>query len=111
MAGSIDRYGTIVESPGPWPDSEGVVLSNKPLLGLLIAGGGPSTIEISIDNGVTWVALMEADGTTPAVNVASDVFISSNDLAPLAAYCINPVRVRVANPATSVTAVTWICAG
>ena len=104
---AIDRFGTLVEDP---LDGTGVVLANKPRLGVVIVGGGPSTIEVSIDNGVSWLALTEADGITPAISIASGAAISSNDLAPLAAYCIQPVRVRLA-AYTSVTAVTWICAG
>ena len=101
--GAIDRYGTLVVDPMV-VDDIGVQLANKPLLGLIIEGAGTFGIEVSIDGGTTWFAM------DPAVSVSAGAAISSSELAPLAAYCIQPVRVQL-DSYTGATAVTWVCSG
>ena len=94
--GAIDRYGSIVEDP---MDSRGVILSNKPLMGIVIEGTGSFGVEVFIDaddetadddpSTGTWYTLDPQIAITAGVAVSSDVFT------PLAAYCVAPVRVRL----------------
>jgi hypothetical protein len=99
--------------------SGGVFLEARPILGLvvpaLVAAAGV-TLEISLD-GSAWVPLLEADGSTPAVEIAGGAAafaVSSDDLSPLAGYTGRlqdvPVRVRVALDATQTghRSFTWL---
>ena len=102
MSGSFDRYGNVLD--GDALDGTGVQLTNKPLMGLVIVGTGSFGVEIQFENGGTWYAL------DPQLTLTAGVAISSDVLAPLAAYCINPVKVRL-DSYTGVTRVVWIVSG
>ena len=111
MSGAIDRYGAIVEDP---MDGEGVKLSNKPLMGIVIEGAGSFGVEVFIDMEDDTADADPATGTwyalDPQVVLGAELAVSSNVLAPLAAYCIAPVRVRL-DSYTGVTRVRWILSG
>lgn len=98
---AIDRFSDVVNDP---MDGNGVHLHNKPLLGLIIAGSGTFDVEVSIDAGATWYAM------NPALQVAAGSAVSSDTLAPLAAYVGKECRVRFASY-TGATAVNWLCVG
>lgn len=70
----------------------GFSLNGFPILGLFVpvCNGTPViTFEVSKDGGATWFALKKADGGTAAPSIqggAAAFAVSSEDLAPLAAY-------------------------
>lgn len=85
----------------------GVNLGGYPVLGLLVpvTNGTPVvTMEITLDGGSNWYALMEADGSTAAISIsagATAIFVGSDELTQLAAFtghlegATNDIKVRL----------------
>ena len=99
--------------------SAGVCLLGRPLVGLLVPavnGTAGINVEFSLDGGTTWIDLLEDDGATEAITLdatATAHGVSSEDLAPLAAYCGHEVRVRlvIGTAQTAEREFTWISVG
>ena len=85
----------------------GVEFTGRPILGLFVPamnGSAPTlNAEVSRDGGSSWVDLLDADGSTQALEIsagATAFAVDSDDLSCLAGYCggrhVSPdVRVRL----------------
>jgi hypothetical protein len=100
--------------------TEGVNLQGYPILGLLVPviNAGTVTVEISLDDGSTWLSLKDADGSTASISITGGgtaFFVSSDVFTPLAAYCAHlrgdiDLLVRLVTGATQTAdrTFTWI---